>query len=96
MELTFGIIIFLIILAFSKWYYNRRHELVSMEDCPLETVDEILNSKVPAEKRYVTVQFGKDIIQMSEAEFLVWGTWDRKRKREFVREFRKIKKSDLA
>jgi hypothetical protein len=50
------------------------------------TKDEYLSAKVKPEQDYVLVEFGGRTIQLSPAEAVIWNTWDRERKRKFVRD----------
>lgn len=89
-----AIVIFFFFLIFLTWrmrLIQKSERELWPEEAP-QTIDEILNEKVEIEGSFVKVEFGNRIIQISPEEFVVWRTWDRQRKRKFVRDFDKVKK----
>lgn len=80
-----------IIVVIGIWFGRRWAERFKMADDDPQTEEEILNQKVPKEKGYVVVAFGKDVIQLTPEQFMLWNSWTRERKRMFVREFKKAK-----
>lgn len=83
-----------IVFLIARWFIRMQADINRMPDHPLSTTDEVLNSKVPKEGGHVLVSFGGKIIQLTPEEFVVFNSWDRKRKRIFVRDFAKIKDKD--
>lgn len=93
--MIFFLAILIAIVVLVAFYLMRKvAEREAMLNPPV-TEDEILNSKVPKEKGYVTVAFGRDTIQLSHEEWIVFNSWDRGRKRIFVKEFKKLKPKQL-
>lgn len=89
-----AIVIFFFFLIFLTWRMRviQKSERELWPDQAPQTIDEVLNEKVGVEGSFVQVLFGNRVIQISPEEFVVWRTWDRKRKRQFVRDFDKVKK----
>lgn len=94
--LTFWLALAVVLLVCGAFFLMRKQEeREAMVDDEQQSVDEILNSKIPLEKNSVTVHFGKDIIQLSPDQWVLWNSWTRVRKRIFVREFKKLSPKQL-
>lgn len=82
-----------IVFLLGFWYIKQQSARRDMIDDEPEGEFAILNSKVEPEKDFVVVRFGKHTIQLSFEQWLIWKSWDRKRKRIFVRDTKKVLQS---
>lgn len=93
-QIIIAVLLFFSFMLYLVWKFSvfRKAEMDLLPDEEPETVDEILNEKVSVEGSYAKVEFGGRIIQMSIEEFAQWRLYDRKRKRQWVRDFDKVVK----
>lgn len=82
-----------IIVLLAVWLIKRKYFGKELEDEQPMGEFAVLNSKVQPEQDFVVLKYGKDTIQLSPAEYVLWRTKDRKGKRQFVRNLKKILKS---
>lgn len=91
-NILFGLFVLHIAAIIIWWRRRQLRQRAAMEDVFALTKEELLNSKVKPEEGFVVVEFGGKTIQLSTPEALVWNSWDRERKRKFVRDFKKVAK----